>query len=85
MRKAFRLSMVSVAIGTASYWGFLNKQDRENLYGAYLSIVSSSRAAWIVYTSAKDYQSSLNHLPYNSQEYHDARHEVHLRVANRIL
>jgi aarF domain-containing kinase len=51
----------------------------------YRSIVNSSRAALIVYRAVKDYELSLMGLEYNSEEYHQARHEVHMRVAESIL
>lgn len=81
----FKVWLGAAGIGTGVYWGVLSSQERQNIYGAYLSVVSSLRAAWIVYESYHDYQKSLDGIPYNSQEYHEARHQVHFRVANRIL
>lgn len=63
----------------------LDEQQRSNIYGAYCSIINSSRAAIILYRAVKDYQVSLHGIPYNSEEYHRVRHQVHLRVANNIL
>lgn len=84
MRRLNKILLGS-AMGYATYVAVNNRQQLENIKGAYLSIISSCRSAWIVYTSYQDYQNSLNELPYNSPEYHAVRHEVHLRVANRIL
>lgn len=72
-------------LSTAVYWCVLNHQQREDLYGAYRSVTNSSRAAFILYQAVRDYQVSLLDIPYNTEEYHRKRHEVHMRVANRIL
>lgn len=64
-----RISTLFIGVSTVTatlYFTALNHQQRQNLYGSYLSIVSSCRSAWIVYTSYHDYQNSLNHLTYNS-------------------
>lgn len=56
MKKLFRVWVGTAGIGAGVYWGLLSSQDRQNIYGAYLSIVSSLRAARIVYDSYHDYQ-----------------------------
>lgn len=63
-----------LGLSTAAYWGVLNHQQREDVYGAYRSVTNSSRAAFILYQAVRDYQVSLEDIPYNTEEYHRARH-----------
>lgn len=70
----------STMISGAAYWS-MSDQQKENVYGAYRSIINSSRAGLILYRAVKDYELSLMGLEYNSEEYHKVRHEVHMRVA----
>jgi aarF domain-containing kinase len=82
-----RLARLCAGTGVVAGVGYLasSGQQREDFYGAYRSIVNSSRAAVILYRAVKDYELSLMGLEYNSEEYHKARHEVHMRVAESIL
>ena len=52
---------------TGVLYGVANPQQRDNVYGAYLSIVNSSRAGVILYRAVKDYELSLMGLEYNSE------------------
>ena len=52
---------------TGVLYGVANPQQRENVYGAYRSIVNSSRAGVILYRAVKDYELSLMGLEYNSE------------------
>ncbi len=65
---------LGIAVSTAIFWYSRDHQDRENLYGVYRSVVNSSRACIILYRAVQDYDKSLSHLEYNSEEYHKARH-----------
>jgi hypothetical protein len=58
--------ILGTLIGGSAYLTFYHKQQQEDIKGAYLSFKSSCRSAWIVYTSYKDYQNSLNHIEYNT-------------------
>ncbi len=57
-RKMGKFCLGTAIVGTVGYWA-LNGQQRENIYGAYRSIVNSSRAAVILYRAVKDYELSL--------------------------
>ena len=85
MKKFAKFSLFLSGTSVGLYWTVFSQEQRENVYGAYLSAINSCKSTWILYESFRDYQKSLNHIPYNTDEYHQARHEVHMRVANRIL
>lgn len=57
-RKLGKILLGVTAISTAGY-SVATDQQRENVYGAYRSIVNSSRAAIILYRAVNDYELSL--------------------------
>jgi pyruvate dehydrogenase complex dehydrogenase (E1) component len=57
-RRVGKLCFGTAAVATVGYWA-VGGQQRENIYGAYRSIVNSSRAAIILYRAVKDYELSL--------------------------
>jgi hypothetical protein len=51
-----KLAKFAAAVATtAIVYGVASPQQRENAYGAYRSVVNSSRAAVILYRAVKDY------------------------------
>jgi len=64
--RTYHKLILGTLIGGSAYLAFYDKQQQENIKGAYLSFKSSCRSAWIVYASYKDYQNSLNHIEYNT-------------------
>lgn len=84
LKKLSKVSLSLTALALLSYT-LSPAQSKENLTGLTLALKNSARAAYILYLSKQDYELSLNHIPYNTEEYHLRRSEVHLRVANRIL
>jgi hypothetical protein len=67
MIKLARRTLTAAVVSSALFWGVLNSQDRENVYGVYRSVVNSSRAGIILYNAVQDYDQSLSHLEYNSE------------------
>lgn len=64
--KTYQKIILGSLLGGSAYVTFYDRQQLQNIKGAYLSFRSSCRSAWIVYTSYKDYQNSLNHIEYNT-------------------
>jgi hypothetical protein len=58
MRRLLKFTAAATTTAALCY-GVSSPQQRENAYGAYRSIVNSSRAAVILYRAVKDYELSL--------------------------
>ena len=74
MHRLIKAVIGTAVTGNVVYWGILTPQQQSDVEGAYRSVVNSSRAAYVLYQSVKDYQTSLSDIPYNTEEYHQARH-----------